>query len=80
MLQESSARLGTAKRALEDVAACFECIVCFEPFDNQHRRVAFLHPCKHEYVDHACILYCLQHSVSNESPTHCYLPPSYIAY
>ena len=49
-------RLGTVKRALDDMASCFECVLCMEPFDNQHRRVAFLDPCKHEYVEHARVL------------------------
>ena len=76
MLQESNARLGSAKRALEDVASCFECVVCYEPFDNQHRRLAFLDPCKHAYEDHACVSYVLQDCVFNDSPVHINLPPS----
>ena len=46
-VRESSARLGRATEALEGMT---ECVVCFEPFNNKDRRIAFLDPCKHLYA------------------------------
>ena len=50
-LEESSARLGTATRALQALSPVIVCVVCEYTFDNKDRRLAFLDPCRHMCVD-----------------------------